>query len=89
MPVIGLLSGTQPSARFLAAFRQGLSEASYVEGRNVTIEYRSADGQYDRLPALAAEVVGQSLTACQLVVDRHQNKHDHPAEDNAPAQTFN
>jgi putative tryptophan/tyrosine transport system substrate-binding protein len=51
MPVIGLLSGTDRDARQLAAIWRGLNEAGYVEGRNVAIEYRWAEGQYDRLPA--------------------------------------
>jgi putative ABC transport system substrate-binding protein len=59
MPAIGLLSarGRDESAHLVAAFRQGLAESSYVEGQSVTIEYRWADGQYDRLPVLAAELV--------------------------------
>jgi len=60
MQVIGLLVG-QPSAtltRQLAAFRQGLNEAGFVEGRNLAIVYRSAEGKPERLPALAAELVG-------------------------------
>jgi putative ABC transport system substrate-binding protein len=59
MPVIGWLgSGSPgPSAPSVTVFRQGLAEAGYVEGRNVAIEYRWAEGQYDRLPALAAELV--------------------------------
>jgi putative ABC transport system substrate-binding protein len=57
MPVIGYLSGLSPTSfpTYQAAFRAGLAAAGYVEGRNVTIEYRWAESQYDRLPALAAD----------------------------------
>jgi putative ABC transport system substrate-binding protein len=63
MPVIGVLfTGTPSSAEpFMAAFRQGLGEAGYVEGRNFTIEGRWAEGHYDRLPALAAELVDRKV----------------------------
>src|SRR5262249_60861130 len=54
MALIGLLSGTHRDDRELSAIRQGLKEAGYIEGRNVAIKYRSAGGEYDRLPALAA-----------------------------------
>ncbi len=61
MPVIGILSTGSPketpTAKVLAALRQGLEDAGYVEGQNVAIEYRFAEGRYDRLPALAAELV--------------------------------
>jgi putative ABC transport system substrate-binding protein len=59
MPVIGFLNGAAPDGfrPMLAAFREGLEKSGYVEGKNVTIEYRWAAGQYDRLPAMVADLV--------------------------------
>src|SRR5262249_33335236 len=64
MPVIGFLSsvGRNDRPHLTDAFGRGLSDAGYVEGRNLTIEYRFAANQHDRLPALAAELVGRKVT---------------------------
>src|SRR5262245_26995529 len=64
MPVIGFLRSTsiQRSSHLVAAFLQGLKETGYFEGQNVAIEYQSAEGQYDRLPALATDMVRRQVT---------------------------
>jgi putative ABC transport system substrate-binding protein len=63
IPVIGNLAAGAPgpSAPFVAALRQGLSETGYVEGQNLTIEYRWAEGRFDRMPAFAADLVGRKV----------------------------
>jgi ABC-type uncharacterized transport system substrate-binding protein len=60
-PVIGFLNSITSNAEDLAAFRQGLADVGFVEGQNVTVLYWHADGHYERLPALAAELVAQQV----------------------------
>ena len=62
-PAIGFLNGASPApfTHYVTAFRQGLGEAGYVEGRNLAIEFRWAEGQNDRLPALAADLVRRQV----------------------------
>ncbi|MGB9272993.1 MAG: ABC transporter substrate-binding protein [Pseudolabrys sp.] len=64
MPVVGFLNAASPGPlrQQVAAFREGLKESDYVEGRNVAVEYRWAEGQYDRLPALVADLVRQQVS---------------------------
>src|SRR5215470_8003019 len=63
MPVIGFLNGASPDGYvpMVAAFRQGLKEIGYLEGQNVAVEYRWAEGQYDRVPEIALELVGRQV----------------------------
>jgi len=58
---VGLLSGGQLDDRLIDAIRQGVKQASYIEGRDIAIKYRSADGRFDRLPALAAELAADRV----------------------------
>ena len=63
MPVIGFLRSTSPtdSTHLVTTFRDGLKETGFVEGRNVAIEYRYAEGRNDRLPALVADLIGRRV----------------------------
>jgi len=67
LPVIGLLSSIFADGHPLAAFHRGLSEQGYVEKHNVAIEYRFAEGRYDRLPALASELVSRPVDVIAAV----------------------
>src|ERR1700739_3218954 len=69
MPVIGFLAGTSPDtfADRVRAFRQGLQDTGYLEGENVAIEYRWAENQIDRLPALAAELVRRRVAVIPTI----------------------
>jgi putative ABC transport system substrate-binding protein len=63
MPVVGYLGSPSPgpSAPFVAAFREGLNKTGYVDGENLTIEYRWAEARYERLPAMAADLVDRKV----------------------------
>ena len=63
LPVVGFINPGSPdgSARYVAAFSKGLNETGYVEGQNVTVEYHWLEGQYDRLPALMADLVRRQV----------------------------
>jgi putative tryptophan/tyrosine transport system substrate-binding protein len=63
MPVVGLITGfsADAAARYVAAFRKGLNQTGHVEGQDVTVEYHWLEGQYDRLPALMADLVRRQV----------------------------
>jgi putative tryptophan/tyrosine transport system substrate-binding protein len=71
MPVVGFLSARSrdDSTQHVASFQRSLNEAGFVEGQNVRIEYRWADGQYDRLPMLASELVGRRVNVIAAIAD--------------------
>jgi hypothetical protein len=70
MPVVGFISGSTAGERLvlLTAFRQGLGEIGYAEGKNVTIEYRYAEGQYDRIPTLLADLIQRRVAVIFAVM---------------------
>jgi len=63
MPVVGVLSSFSANARFNSALKQGMAELGFVDGKNFVIDYRYAEGQYDKLPGLAAELVHRQVAA--------------------------
>ena len=90
MPVIGFLSSRSPgeSAGVVAAFRQGLREAGFVEGRNLAIAFRWADGRYDSLPALAAELVDLPVTLIFAAGGPPPRQNCAPVRSLSPASRF-
>ena len=86
MPVIGFMSSraSEDSAHLVSAFRQGLAETGFVEGQNIKIEFRWAQGDYDQLPALAADLVNRRVAVprwCRwrrFSRSRHQGDQDDP-----------
>ena len=92
LPVIGLLDPTSPDAFAdrLRAFRQGLKDIGYVEGENVAIEYRWAENQIDRLPALADELVRRKVAVIVAVAVPHLRPRRQPRRSpssSSPAKT--
>ena len=86
-PLIGFLSSQSPdpSANLVAAFRQGLNEIGFIESQNVTVEYRWADGRYDRLPALAAELVRRQVA---VIVASARLRRSRPRQQPRRFQSF-
>ena len=83
MPVIGFLNGGSPTfTPYLIGLRQGLKATGYIEGQNLLIEYRWAEGRYDRLPALAAELVARNVRV--LVVNTPASKPAQAATKRVP-----
>jgi hypothetical protein len=74
IPTIGFLDNAPTPPQYAAGFSQGLKETGYIEGQNVVIERRSAEGQYDRLPALAAEPSGGNRLNCPCCRVGSQNR---------------
>jgi putative tryptophan/tyrosine transport system substrate-binding protein len=79
MPVVGFLHAGTPGAfaSLVAAFREGLNEAGYVEGRNVAIEYRWAENHYERLPALLTDLVGLRVRVIAALGDVRATRQAH------------
>ena len=67
MPVVGVLDGGSADSKLSVSFRQGLAEAGYIEGHNVVLEYRWAEGRYDRLPELAADLVRRQVSVIAVL----------------------
>ena len=84
MPVVGFLhfASAKPLAHLVAGFRQGLEETGYIEGRNVAIVFRWAEGQSDRLAALAAELVGRQVAviASRAALLQHLRRRQRPRQ---------
>jgi ABC-type uncharacterized transport system substrate-binding protein len=87
MPVIGFLHGASPFAyeRMVVAFREGLKEAGYIEGQNVAIEFRWAQGHFDQLPAMAADLY---LEKHRLLLVLFQAELSHQALRPPPSPPF-